>query len=720
MKNNNVFIFLLVTFSFVLASGLLDISSVYAAESSFTPFGSTLAAVTIPSGTSVPGCEETNSCYLPSEVTVDTGSQVTWSNDDTAAHTVTSGSATGGPDGIFDSGLFTAGAKFSYTFEEPGDYNYFCMVHPWMMGIIIVQGENIENNNSITITNIDSPMTPIKQGDSFPMTVIIDNQFSEPVSVTIRFDVGNDVTTIITPEPELIQLDPGTNSFPYNFETSQNIIPGNYTVNIQLWSIPSPNATAYFPPKQIAESNSGIITVERPAQIPQPPLNLEAKAISPYEITLSWKKPQDNGGSDIIGYKIEYLDSNLFSTLVENTGTTKTSYQDTDLKPDTEYSYRISAINSIGTSEPSNEDSATTFKELVPRISRLDTDKPSYQTDGQNDIIVTVLGQIENPHKESTIVDVTLEKSTTNSNVSSIPQRLNLKDDGTFQTQFHLDPKKFTTGFYIVKAVYDNQKKSTEFGITQNLGSAPNMKVPDGIIQTANDPRGAYVDPSVVTAEDKKDGTLKPQCEPQLGWLAIGEYTVNCTAIDDDDNSVRDSFKIKIENAHPVSEISVLSSDDSFEIDKPISFSAGGSYDPDGGTIIRYLWDFGDDDDDGNSPIITKTPEISHSYKKEGTFDVSVDVIDDENSRSNKSSTVKISVSANYIWIIVIVIIILGGVGAFVAKSAFKSKPGDLSSHPDTNTDDNPKDDDDDKDKRKQRQPSIDMDIEFGSGIEKK
>ena len=44
--------------------------------------------VTVPYGTSVPGCEETNSCFLPYSVTVNVGDQVMWLNEDTAAHTV--------------------------------------------------------------------------------------------------------------------------------------------------------------------------------------------------------------------------------------------------------------------------------------------------------------------------------------------------------------------------------------------------------------------------------------------------------------------------------------------------------------------------------------------------------------------------------------------------------------------------------------------------------
>jgi len=94
--------------------------------------------ISIPEGSSTPGCDETNSCFVPFNVSVSAGEEITWSNDDSAAHTVTSGTPTDGPDGIFDSGLFMAGGTFSVTLDEPGEYSYFCMVHPWMTGNITV------------------------------------------------------------------------------------------------------------------------------------------------------------------------------------------------------------------------------------------------------------------------------------------------------------------------------------------------------------------------------------------------------------------------------------------------------------------------------------------------------------------------------------------------------------------------------------------------------
>ena len=97
--------------------------------------------VSIPYGTSVPNCEVTNECFLPTELTIDAGTEVMWSNDDEAAHTVTSGSANDGPDGVFDSALLMAGSEFSFVFNAPGEYPYFCLVHPWMTGSVTVKGD---------------------------------------------------------------------------------------------------------------------------------------------------------------------------------------------------------------------------------------------------------------------------------------------------------------------------------------------------------------------------------------------------------------------------------------------------------------------------------------------------------------------------------------------------------------------------------------------------
>ena len=104
-----------------------------------TPEVVSTSSVKIPRGTSVPGCEETFSCYSPYAIGVDVGTTVTWTNMDSQAHYVTSGSIdAGGPDGNFDSGLIMAGRTFSHIFENPGVYEYFDLSHPWQTGVVFV------------------------------------------------------------------------------------------------------------------------------------------------------------------------------------------------------------------------------------------------------------------------------------------------------------------------------------------------------------------------------------------------------------------------------------------------------------------------------------------------------------------------------------------------------------------------------------------------------
>lgn len=87
--------------------------------------------------------------YDPSKITILVGDTVTWINSDIEGHTVTSGKSSGRfgwmsndfgtPTGIFDSGIFMPNASWSNTFEQAGTFTYFCVVHPWMEGAVIVE-----------------------------------------------------------------------------------------------------------------------------------------------------------------------------------------------------------------------------------------------------------------------------------------------------------------------------------------------------------------------------------------------------------------------------------------------------------------------------------------------------------------------------------------------------------------------------------------------------
>ncbi|MSV27080.1 MAG: hypothetical protein EXS75_05680, partial [Nitrosarchaeum sp.] len=103
-----------------------------------TPRSETVNII-IPTGTSSPGCETSNKCFSPASITINVGDTVEWKNSDTKPHTITSGSPSDAiPGGVFDSSLIKSGNSFEFTFNESGNYDYFDMIHPWMVGSVSV------------------------------------------------------------------------------------------------------------------------------------------------------------------------------------------------------------------------------------------------------------------------------------------------------------------------------------------------------------------------------------------------------------------------------------------------------------------------------------------------------------------------------------------------------------------------------------------------------
>jgi plastocyanin len=126
----------------------------YAATSEPSSF-----TVVMPKGSANPEVDITKlgprQWYLPRQIIVHSNDTITWTNNDTEAHTVTSGVSAGieslmnnkrgTPNGIFDSGSFKPGQSWTHTFANPGTFTYFCTIHPWMEGIVTVQGTQAQN-----------------------------------------------------------------------------------------------------------------------------------------------------------------------------------------------------------------------------------------------------------------------------------------------------------------------------------------------------------------------------------------------------------------------------------------------------------------------------------------------------------------------------------------------------------------------------------------------
>ena len=101
-----------------------------------TAYGETWK-VQIPIGSAEP---DATAHYLPTEISIRPGDKVEWGNTDTVNHTITSGSLELGLTGIFDSGYMGPGSRYTVMFDEEnlGEIQYFCKLHPWMIGILNV------------------------------------------------------------------------------------------------------------------------------------------------------------------------------------------------------------------------------------------------------------------------------------------------------------------------------------------------------------------------------------------------------------------------------------------------------------------------------------------------------------------------------------------------------------------------------------------------------
>jgi|SRR5580698_3132585 plastocyanin len=82
---------------------------------------------------SAPGVRIINDSFQPATLAVSAGQSVTFTNADDDAHTVTA------VDGSFDSRGLDTGGVWHHVFTKPGTYRYFCQMHPFMKGTIVVR-----------------------------------------------------------------------------------------------------------------------------------------------------------------------------------------------------------------------------------------------------------------------------------------------------------------------------------------------------------------------------------------------------------------------------------------------------------------------------------------------------------------------------------------------------------------------------------------------------
>lgn len=127
----------------VVIGAIMLIATACGSGSTSTPAPSTTA--TASGGGATAAVAITNFAFTPQKITVKVGTTVTWTNNDSVQHTVTSASdltTSATNTSLFDSGLFGQGQTFSYKFTKAGTYFYVCTIHrslPAMHGEVIVQ-----------------------------------------------------------------------------------------------------------------------------------------------------------------------------------------------------------------------------------------------------------------------------------------------------------------------------------------------------------------------------------------------------------------------------------------------------------------------------------------------------------------------------------------------------------------------------------------------------
>ena len=132
-------------------------------------------------------------CYTPVTATVDLGGDVTMTNTDpTGVHTFTSGTVDGftpQPDGVFDSGVLMSGDAFDWTPTEAGTYPYYCMLHTWMIGEIIVQEAAAEGHGDDHGDDHGEMVHEEVAEDVELMVMISDSQVMGGTQIELEFNV---------------------------------------------------------------------------------------------------------------------------------------------------------------------------------------------------------------------------------------------------------------------------------------------------------------------------------------------------------------------------------------------------------------------------------------------------------------------------------------------------------------------------------------------------
>src|SRR3989449_3533882 len=307
---------------------------------------------TLPSISLTPTTGPAGSTIAVSGNTFSPNSAVTVSYD-TAAVTTNPGAIT-----TDSSGSFTA----TFTEPAPSTGSHTVIAKDAASGLASAQ---------FTVTSTTPPTTPPTTISLAVNSVDLSGNSFTGQWVQLNDSSGNTIATGFTPATFSVTSGSQYTVFAANF---QNVVfnhwsDGNTNPSRAITPTQSTTLTAYY-------STSSTTTPPPSPTSPSSPTGLAATATSTSQINLSWTAPIVDGGSPLTAYEIDRSSDAGISwlTIISNTATTATTYSDTGLASATQYTYRVSAINSAGTGSPSNTGSATT---LTPPPLPTPTDSPT-------------------------------------------------------------------------------------------------------------------------------------------------------------------------------------------------------------------------------------------------------------------------------------------------------------------------------------------------------